>query len=454
MTRVLVVDDDAGVRELLEIMLTREGYSVVSEGDGVKGLNRCKKERFDLVLTDLKMPKMDGLEFLKSVKELSPGTQVILITAYATGETAVRAMKEGAYDYVEKDFDVDDLKRLIREALETKGQKDQEAPFQRDADDAVHFGGMIAKNKDMLKIFTTVRKVADTAANVLLLGESGTGKELVTRAIHDHGPLSKQPFVAVNCGGIPENLLESELFGHMKGSFTNAFADKPGLFEVAGGGTILLDEIGELPPLLQVKLLRVVQEKTFRRIGGVEDIKVNVRIIAATNQDLEKKVREGGFREDLYYRLNVIPILIPPLRNRREDIPILTKYFVEKFSRIYGKEIRTISAYALGLLLEYPFPGNVRELENIIERSVALEASTIVLPENLLLSASALERVGVSALDIPEDGVDLNEVVSMFEKGLIEKALQKTKGAKNKTADLLKITYDSLQYKIEKFEIV
>jgi len=454
MTRVLVVDDDAGLREMLEIMLSREGYSVVGEGDGLKALNRCRKERFDLVLTDLKMPKMDGLEFLKSVKEFSPGTQVILITAYATGETAVRAMKEGAYDYVEKDFDVDDLKRLIREALEKKGEKDQQAPFERDADDAVHFGGMIAKNKDMLRIFTTVRKVADTAANVLLLGESGTGKELVARAIHDHGPQSQQPFVAVNCGGIPENLLESELFGHMKGSFTNAFADKPGLFEVARGGTILLDEVGELPPLLQVKLLRVVQEKTFRRIGGVEDIKVNVRIIAATNQDLEKRVRDGGFREDLYYRLNVIPIVIPPLRNRREDIPILTKYFVEKFSRAYGKEIRTISAYALGLLLEYPFPGNVRELENIIERSVALEASTIVLPENLLLSASALERVGVSALDIPEDGVDLNEVVSMFEKRLIEKALQKTKGAKNKTADLLKVTYDSLQYKIEKFEIV
>jgi len=454
MTRVLVVDDDAGLREMLEIMLTREGYSVVGEGDGLKALNRCRKERFDLVLTDLKMPKMDGLEFLKSVKEFSPGTQVILITAYATGETAVRAMKEGAYDYVEKDFDVDDLKRLIREALEKKGEKDQQAPFERDADDAVHFGGMIAKNKDMIRIFTTVRKVADTAANVLLLGESGTGKELVARAIHDHGPQSQQPFVAVNCGGIPENLLESELFGHMKGSFTNAFADKPGLFEVARGGTILLDEVGELPPLLQVKLLRVVQEKTFRRIGGVEDIKVNVRIIAATNQDLEKKVRDGGFREDLYYRLNVIPIVIPPLRNRREDIPILTKYFVEKFSRTYGKEIRTISAYALGLLLEYPFPGNVRELENIIERSVALEASTIVLPENLLLSASALERVGVSALDIPEDGIDLNEAVSMFEKRLIEKALQKTKGAKNKTADLLKVTYDSLQYKIEKFEIV
>jgi two-component system response regulator PilR (NtrC family) len=454
MTRVLVVDDDAGLREMLEIMLTREGYSVVGEGDGLKALNRCRKERFDLVLTDLKMPKMDGLEFLKSVKEFSPGTQVILITAYATGETAVRAMKEGAYDYVEKDFDVDDLKRLIREALEKKGEKDQQAPFERDADDAVHFGGMIAKNKDMLRIFTTVRKVADTTANVLLLGESGTGKELVARAIHDHGPQSQQPFVAVNCGGIPENLLESELFGHMKGSFTNAYADKPGLFEVARGGTILLDEVGELPPLLQVKLLRVVQEKTFRRIGGVEDIKVSVRIISATNQDLEKKVREGGFREDLYYRLNVIPIMIPPLRNRREDIPILTKYFVEKFSRIYGKEIRSISAYALGLLLDYPFPGNVRELENIIERSVALEASTIVLPENLLLSTSALEKIGVSALDIPQDGVDLNGVVSMFEKRLIEKALQKTKGVKSKAAELLKVTDDSLKYKIEKFEIV
>ncbi|HOG16005.1 MAG: Transcriptional regulatory protein ZraR [Syntrophaceae bacterium PtaU1.Bin231] len=454
MTRILVVDDDAGVRELLEIMLTREGYSVVCEADGMKGLNRCRKENFDLILTDLKMPKMDGLEFLKSVKELSPGTLVILITAYATGETAVRAMKEGAYDYVEKDFDVDDLKRLIRQALDTKGLKEEQAPFQRDSDDAVHFGDMIARNKDMLRIFSTVRKIGDTPANVLLLGESGTGKELVARAIHDHGPQAKLPFVAINCGGIPENLLESELFGHMKGSFTNAYFDKPGLFEAARGGTIFLDEVGELPPPLQVKLLRVVQEKTFRRIGGIEDIKVNVRIISATNQDLEKKVREGGFREDLYYRLNVIPIVIPPLRNRREDIPILTKHFAEKFSRIYGKEARAISAYALGLLLEYPFPGNVRELENIIERSVALEASTIVLPENLLQPSSVLERVGASALDLPEEGVDLNEAVSLFEKSLIEKALQKTKGAKNKAAELLKVTDDSLKYKIEKFEIV
>ena len=453
MTKILVVDDDRGVRELLEILLAREGYSVVCEGDGLKGLARCRKENFDVILTDLKMPKMDGLDFLKAVKEISPETLVILITAYATGETAVRAMKEGAYDYVEKDFNVDDLKRLIREALETKGFKKEQAPFQKDSDDAVHFGGMIAKSKEMIKVFSAVQKVAETTANVLLLGESGTGKELVARAIHSNGAQAKMPFVAINCGGIPENLLESELFGHMKGSFTNAYADKHGLFEVAAGGTIFLDEISELPPLLQVKLLRVVQEKTFRRIGGVEDIKVNVRIISATNQDLEKKVREGRFREDLYYHLNVIPILIPPLRGRREDIPVLTKYFVEKFSRCYGKETRTISAYALELLMEYSFPGNVRELENIIERSVALETSNIVLPENLHLSASVLERIGVSNLDLPTDGIDLNEAVASFEKQLIEKGLQKTKGAKNKAAELLKITYDSLQYKMDKFEI-
>jgi two-component system response regulator PilR (NtrC family) len=453
MARILVVDDDQGMRELLEIMLTEEGYRVHTASNGEKALARCRKEIFDLIITDLKMPKMDGIDFLRKIKDLSPETMVILITAYASGDTAVTAMKEGAYDYIEKDFSIEDLKEIIRNALTKKGVKQQDAFFLRETEEAVGFGNMIGNSRAMLKVYTTIRKVADTPANVLILGESGTGKELVARAIHENSSRSGMHFVVINCGGIPENLLESELFGYIKGSFTGAYSDKAGLFEIADGGTVFLDEVTQLPRMLQVKLLRVVQEKTFRRIGGTDDIHVDVRIISATNQNLSDTVTTGSFREDLYYRLNVIPIHLPPLRERKEDITVLTKHFIEKYSKAFGKEIKTISAYALELLMQYPFPGNVRELENIIERSIALETSNIILPENLIMIKETGEKGSFSMEEISDIGIDLNDELAKLEKWLIEKALEKANGSKSRAAELLKISYDSLHYRSEKLGI-
>jgi len=450
MAKILIVDDDQGMREMLEIMLQQEGYDVTSIGDPVKAVDLCRKKTFDMVITDLKMPKIDGIEFLKGVKDQKPETIVILITAYASGETAINAMKEGAYDYVEKGRSLDELKKVVRTALMNKGLISDDPAEQKctGATESNHaFCGMIGTSREMLKIFNTIKKVSDTPANILILGESGTGKELVARAIHENSSRSKMPFVAINSGGIPENLLESELFGYMKGSFTGAYTDRQGYFEMARGGTIFLDEIGELSPSLQVKLLRVVQEKTFRRIGGAEDIKVDVRIISATNKNLQERVKKGDFREDLYYRLNVIPILIPPLRERREDIPLLIDTFIEKYSKMFGKEIRTISSYAVELLLNYDFPGNIRELQNIIERGVAMESSNIILPESLTFGAPKFD------VDISDQGIDLNAELDKIEKTIIEKALQKTKGSKKKAAELLNVTFDSLRHRIEKLGV-
>lgn len=450
MASILVVDDDQGIREFMEIMLQNEGYDVTSTGEPLKAIELCKKKDFDLVITDLKMPKINGIEFLKTIKDQKPDTMVILITAYASGETAINAMKEGAYDYLEKGNSVDELKKVVSSALMKKGLIENNSQERKTDSSKVEdntFCGMIGKNREMLKIFSTIKKVSDTPANILILGESGTGKELVARAIHENSSRTKMPFLAINSGGIPENLLESELFGYMKGSFTGAYADRQGYFEMARGGTIFLDEIGELSPSLQVKLLRVIQERTFRRIGGAEDIKVDVRIISATNKNLQEKVKKGEFREDLYYRLNVIPIFIPPLRERREDIPLLINNFIEKYSKMFGKEIRNISSYAMELLMNYDFPGNIRELQNIIERGVAMESSNIILPENLTFVVSEYD------VDIADSGIDLNAELDKIERKMIEKALQKTKGSKKKAAELLKITFDSLRHRIEKLGI-
>jgi len=387
------------------------------------------------------------------VKDVCPEVFVILMTAYASGETAVSAMKEGAYDYIEKNFDIEDLTTLIREALNKKGIKKDDAQFIKEVEDAVCFGDMIGKSKEMLKVYATINKVAGTTANILILGESGTGKELVARAIHESSPRKGMPFLIINCGGIPETLLESELFGYIKGSFTGAHMDKPGLFEAASGGTIFLDEIGDLPSILQVKLLRVVQEKTFRRIGGTDDIKVDVRIISATNQNLSVQVKEGTFREDLYYRLNVIPIQLPPLRERKDDIPILAKHFIEKYSQEFSKEIRNISIYALELLMDYQFPGNIRELENIIERSVALETSNIILPENLVLSEGLEEAQPLTEFHISDKGILLDDELENIERQWIRKALEKSRGSKIKAAELLHITADALRKRIKKLRI-
>jgi two-component system response regulator PilR (NtrC family) len=454
MAKILVVDDDQGMREFMEIMLVQEGYDVTSIGEPVKAIDLCRKTAFDLVITDLKMPKISGIDFLKAIKDQRPDMQVILITAYASGETAIKAMKEGAYDYVEKGGSIEELKKVVRSALQKKGLIENNIEEEKLLTDAANsFCGMIGTNREMLKIFATIKKVSDTLANILILGESGTGKELVASAIHENSSRSKKPFVAINSGGIPENLLESELFGYMKGSFTGAYADKAGFFEMARGGTIFLDEIGELSPSLQVKLLRVVQERTFRRIGGSEDIKVDVRIISATNQNLKERVRKGDFREDLYYRLNVIPISLPPLRERKEDIPLLINYFIIKYAQMFGKEIRDISSYAMELLTNYAFPGNIRELENIIERSVAMESSNIILPESLTLHTEVSSGVPRFDIEITDKGIDLNAELGKIEKIMIEKALQKTKGSKVKAAELLNVTFDSLRYRIEKLGI-
>ena len=452
MARILVLDDDQGMREFMEIMLTKEGYDVTSADEPSKAINLCRKIDFDLVITDLRMPKIDGIEFLKTIKDQKPETIVILITAYASGETAVNAMKEGAYDYVEKGGNIDDLKKVVRAALMKKGLVNENQNIKDEAIDQTTFYGMIGTSREMQKIFATIRKVADTPANILILGESGTGKELVARAIHENSSRSKMPFMPINSGGIPENLLESELFGYMKGSFTGAYADKAGLFEMAKGGTIFLDEIGELPQVLQVKVLRVVQEKTFRRIGGSEDIKVDVRIISATNKNLLESVKKGDFREDLYFRLNVIPIKMPPLRERKEDIPLLTKHFIEKYALEFGKEVRMISVYALELLMEYAFPGNIRELENIIERGVAMETSNIILPENLVISTDTA-AVPNFDIEITDKGIDLNAELEKIERRIIERALLKVKGSKTKAAELLHVTFDSLRYRIEKLGV-
>jgi two-component system response regulator PilR (NtrC family) len=453
MAKILVVDDDQGMREFMEIMLVQEGYDVTSIGEPVKAIDLCRKNAFDLIITDLKMPKISGLDFLKVIKDQRPDAIVILITGYASGETAIKAMKEGAYDYVEKGGSIEELKKVVRSALQKKGLIENNIEEKLPADTASSFCGMIGTNREMLKIFTTIKKVSDTLANILILGESGTGKELVASAIHENSSRSKKPFVAINSGGIPENLLESELFGYMKGSFTGAYADKAGFFEMARGGTIFLDEIGELSPSLQVKLLRVVQERTFRRIGGSEDIKVDVRIISATNQNLKEKVRKGEFREDLYYRLNVIPIHLPPLRERKEDIPLLINHFISKYAQLFGKEIRDISSYAMELLTNYAFPGNIRELENIIERSVAMESSNIILPESLTLHPEASSGVPRFDIEITDKGIDLNAELGKIEKIMIEKALQKTNGSKVKAAELLNVTFDSLRYRIEKLGV-
>ena len=455
MARILVVDDEPGIREFLQIMLEREGYEVSCAENGTEAISRFKKKKYDVVIADIKMPKVSGLEVLSSVKEMSPETNVILITAHASFESAVEAMNEGAYDYITKPFNVDEIKVTVSNALQNNGGSGEVAGSKKEKGGVALFEGMTSSSPEMLKIFALIPKAASSKANVLITGESGTGKELVARAIHRNSPRNQGPFITINCGGVPEQLLESELFGYTKGSFTGAVTDKIGLFEAAHRGTIFLDEIGDLPLSLQVKLLRIVQEKSFKPVGGTQEISVDVRIISATNINLEENVIKGEFREDLFYRLNVIQIRIPPLRERKMDIPILAQHFLGKYSQESGKEIRTISSYALKVLLDYSFPGNVRELENIVERSVALEASNIILPESLTLSRYKKEKhkSEVADTDIPPEGINLEEEVGKLEKHLLRKALKRTNGEMKKAAQLLNIPYRSIRYRLEKYGI-
>ncbi|HEY8370461.1 MAG TPA: sigma-54 dependent transcriptional regulator [Thermodesulfobacteriota bacterium] len=456
MDRILIVDDEASLLEFLEIMLAKEGYAVVTARTGAEALARIGQETFDLVITDVQMPEVSGLELLRRVKEVSPDTAVIMITAFASAETAVEAMKEGAYDYITKPFKVDEIKLVIKNALERRNLSRENLLLKKELKTKYNFSNIIGSSPEMLKIYNLIQRVAATRTNVLISGESGTGKELVAKAIHYNSPRKDKPFVTINCGAIPENLMESELFGHKKGSFTGAVANKMGLFEAAHEGTLFLDEIGELTPPIQVKLLRAIQERTFKPVGGTEDVTVDVRIICATNKDLEKEVAAGTFREDLFYRLNVIQINLPPLRERREDIPILAQHFLEKYAKELGKDIRKISAEAMALLQQYSYPGNVRELENIIERSVALESTNVILQESLPTFLTRRDETkgtfGVVP-DIPAEGVNLEDLVGALERTLLLKALEKSNGVKKKAAKLLKISFRSMRYRLEKYGI-
>ncbi|HOV86873.1 MAG TPA: sigma-54 dependent transcriptional regulator [Syntrophobacteraceae bacterium] len=450
--KILVVDDERSMREFLEIMLRKDGYWVQTAANGKEALDLIRKNFFDLVITDIRMEPVGGLEVLKRCKRVSPQTVVIIISAYASTETAVAAMNEGAYDYLPKPFNIEEMRAVIRNALETRGgEEDRPA---RPGDGPLHFGCLIGESPAMRKVYELIQRVAATSSNVLVTGESGTGKELVAKAIHRQSPRRDQPFVVVNCGGVPESLIESELFGYRKGAFTGATTSRKGLVEAAQGGTLFLDEIGELSPVLQVKLLRLVQDKTIKMIGDTVDISVDVRIISATNRDLEKMVIEGTFREDLFYRLNVLPIRIPPLRDRGEDVPILAQHFLNKFCRQFGKDIRKISSYAMDILNHYDFPGNVRELEHIIERGVALESSSIVLPDSLTLAT--YKKIRTDSLlpgrpTIPPEGMNLDEYLAEIEKKILQQALQQTQGVKFKAAELLSISFRSFRYRLIKY---
>ena len=458
MAKILIVDDEPGMLEFLEIMLRKEGYDTTCATSGEEAIARCKETNYDMVITDIKMPRVTGLDVLHQVKEISPETVIILITAYATMETAIQAMKEGAYDYITKPFRVDEIKMIIKNALDRETPKRESSLLKGDVKDSYRFGNinLVGKSKEMMKVYDLIQKVSQTKSNVLIYGESGTGKELVARSVHYNSSRRDYPLLTINCGGIPENLLESELFGHKKGAFTGALYNKVGLFEAADRGTVFLDEVGDLLMPMQVKLLRIVQEKTFKPIGCTEEKTVDVRIISATNKNLEERVIEGKFREDLFYRLNIIQITVPPLRERKEDIPILADYFLEKYSGELEKNIKKISSFAMEALLEYDFPGNVRELETIIERSVALETSNIVLPESLTLASFKKQPKKTNAEfkgDIPIEGLDLEKALWDLEEDILFSALKKTHGQKKKAAKLLNISFRSLRYKLEKHEI-
>jgi len=457
MPSVLIVDDERSMRDFLKILLEKEGHEVTTAVSGASALDILEKQSVDVIVSDIRMPGMTGIELLETVKEFSPDLPMIMITAFASPDDAVLAMKNGAFDYISKPFNVDEIKSVIESAtsrnLNTKKPQELSANFPK----------IIGKSREMLKIFDMIRRVAPTPANVLIYGESGTGKELVAQAIHEHSKVAAHNFVPITCSAIPEDLMESELFGHVKGSFTGAITDKPGLFDEADNGTAFLDEIGELTPIIQTKLLRVLQEREIKPVGGNRTKSINVRIIAATNKILEEEIRAGRFREDLFYRLAVVPLRVPSLRERKDDVPLLVDHFLKKYSHRLGKEIQEISSYAMQVLMNYNFPGNVRELENIIERGVALESSNIILPESLtfaggmqqsqpetlLHSTNPLMQAAESEEELYDLGIE--KIIANLEKRLISHTLIKTNNSKMKAAELLQLSFRSLRYKVKKY---
>ena len=447
--RLLVVDDEQSMREFLESFLRREGYDVSTAADVDTALSYLESDEIDLVITDMQMPEKTGLDLILEARELSPETAMVMITGFGTTESAISAMREGAYDYLTKPFKVDELRIVIEKALEKKLLSNENRRLKEELRSQSRSRNIIGHSRVMQEVYELIGQVAETKTNVLVYGESGTGKELVARAIHDQSPRSGKPFVAINCGAIPENLIESELFGHVKGAFTGALQNKDGLFEAATGGTLFLDEIGELSHPLQVKLLRALQEKSIRRVGDTADRKIDVRIVSATNRRLEDEVAAGRFREDVYYRLNVIQLTLPPLRDRPEDIPLLAQHFIRRFADEIGKEVEGMDGEAFDMLSTYGFPGNVRELENLIERAVALARGPVIGTALLPPTVTANPSTGpISRID--DEGVDLEALVATYERSLLSEALSKTGGIKKKAARLLGISFRSFRYRLEK----
>jgi DNA-binding NtrC family response regulator len=451
MSTILVIDDKDSMREMLTASLTSEGYDVDAAGSGDLGIAKSKEKHFDVVLTDLKMPDISGMEVLSQVKEHDPDTAVIVMTAYGTIETAVEAMKRGAFDFLQKPFDIDHLQMLVERALENQRLLAENLLLREELAQSLGFAEIIGASENMLEVSRLVQKVSPSDTAVLLTGESGTGKELFARAIHSLSQRKSKPYITINCAAIPGELLENELFGSEKGAFTSSHSRKMGKFEIADGGTVFLDEIGDLEFSLQAKLLRVLQEHSFERLGGNKPIEVDVRVIAATNQNLQEAIGKQKFREDLFYRLSVFPIHIPPLRDRRDDIVPLANYFVEKYSRRMKKGEKSLSREAIAILERYHWPGNVRELENTIERSIILTEGKKIKPEHLAIRLPSTEEIRL------REGAGLREVgqyaQAQAERAMIVRVLGQTNGNKRKTAEILKIDYTTLFEKIKKYGI-
>jgi two-component system response regulator PilR (NtrC family) len=457
--RILIVDDELSMREFLAILLSQDGYIVETASSGEEAIRLIQEGRWpNLILTDLNMPGINGLELLEQAKELaaraSRTLQVIVVTAFGSTKSGIEAMTLGAANYIQKPFNNDELRLVVRRSLGHAEMAAENTRLHRELADRYHFGNLVGSSASMLKVYDLIRRVMGSRISVMIIGESGTGKEMVARAIHFNGDRSKKPFIPINCGAIPENLIESELFGHKKGSFTGAIRDKPGLFKAADGGTLFLDEVNSLPLSSQVKLLRAIQERKFTPVGSVEEQSVNVRVLAASNMDLEEAVSLGLFREDLYYRLNVVQIRVPPLRDRAEDTAALIRYFVRHYAEEYGRNVVGFSSEAMRLVEGWPFPGNVRELRNMVERAVALCPGSIVqpedLPEAIRITAAHVDEV-ISMGDFPSDGLDLDSLLAATEKKWLRMSLEVVDGNRSAAARLLKMSFRSFRYRLAKY---
>lgn len=450
--KILVVDDEKGMRDLLRKVLTKEGYEVLLAEDGEEGLTAIKENPVDIVIADLDMPVMNGLEMIKRAKHFDPNLTIIIITAYASMESAIEALKIGAYDYLIKPFEIDELKIIVKKSIERINLVTENNYLKKELEEKLSFPGVIGNSESMKRVIELIEAVAKTDSLVLIEGESGTGKELIARAIHQNSLRKDNPFIVLNCGALSEGVIESELFGHEKGSFSGAFTQRKGRFELAHKGTLFIDEIGELSPSAQTRLLRVLQEKEFERVGGNYPIKVDVRIIAATNKNLEKEVKENRFREDLYYRLNVFKINVPPLRERKEDIIDLARFFISKFGKEMDKKIINLSPETIGILKNYNWPGNIRELQNVIERAVILCKDEIItpreLPENLYKEAELKNQIELKSEET------LDGALERIEKSIIIKTLKKAGYSQTKTADMLGIKRTTLRYKLQKYGLI